>query len=97
MYDGTRRKIPLPSATGGRGDITLGSSPHGSQHHDIHDIHHNIDIKHEEEKYTTNCNYISDKPRMSLRERYYIKHKLSFILAGIMVADLQFEKASNGE
>ena len=62
FYGDARRKIPIgrPGAI-----VREGMSP---QHLDIHDMPINADIK-QEEDFTPSSNYLSDKPRMSLRER----------------------------
>ena len=64
VYGDTRRKIPLGRSAG---TLREGMSPH---HQDAHDMSFNTDIKQEEEDYSPSSNYLSDKPRMSLRERY---------------------------
>ena len=68
LYGDTRRKIPI-SRSGAA--IREGMSP---QHLELHDLPINADIK-QEEDYTPSSNYISDKPRMSLRERSVIFYK----------------------
>ena len=59
-HSNVRRKVPIMSRAG----ITS----HVNQQHDIHELQHNVDIQ-QEENYTPTSNYISDKPRMALRER----------------------------
>ena len=61
MYGDMRRKIPRSG-----GILSEGMSP---QNDDISDLMLEADVKQEEENSTPSSNYISDKPRMSLRER----------------------------
>ena len=73
IYSESRRKIPIKSSTNGISSISrCGVSSQGSQHHGINEMQTNPNIKQEEEIDTPSSNYISDKPRMSLRERYTI-------------------------
>jgi len=62
MYGDMRRKIPRSG-----GILREGMSP---QNDDISDLMLEADVKQEEENSTPSSNYISDKPRMSLRESY---------------------------
>ena len=62
VYGDTRRKIPLGRSSG---TLREGMSPH----QETYDMLLNTDVKQEEENYSPSCNYLSDKPRMSLRER----------------------------
>ena len=70
-----RRKIPHYRSSGTMRD---GMSPHNQ---DIHTSVFNQDIK-QEDDFTPTSNYLADKPRMSLRERYYIVLNLSSVNAG---------------
>ena len=65
-YGDVRRKLPVNSTIG---KIISRERISANQQHGTHELHPNPDI-HQEEKYTPNSNYISDKPRMLLRERY---------------------------
>ena len=59
-----RRKVPIMSRSGITSRV--------NQQHDMHELQHNTDIQQEEENNAPTSNYISDKPRMALRERYIV-------------------------